>query len=149
MGAEDLFLDISRAQIVVEVEPGLANPDDFRVGSQGDQLLPAECGVILRLMRVHTDRAPNPVMRFGDRLHPGQLVETGADRQHRPDPGRSGARDNRFALCREIREVEVAMTVDEHQPCPPRLLRRRFDEAREDALRLGGSSPVAIRNGGR
>src|SRR5271167_2917951 len=105
MGAENAFLDIAGAQIVVEIEAGLADSDDLRMNGQLDQLLWSERGVILCLVRVHTDRAPDSFVSFSNRQHLAELVEPGADRQHRRDPGRAGTRNDRLALCREIREI--------------------------------------------
>src|SRR6516164_10349671 len=123
MGAENALLDIPWAQIIVEVEPGLADPDDLWMNGQRDQLLWSKRGVILRLVRMRTDRTPNSVIRFGDCTHSVELVEPGADRQHRLDPGRSGARDDRFALLSEFREIQMAMTVYEHRPLPSPIAR--------------------------
>src|SRR6266702_115691 len=60
------------------------------------------------------DRAPNIGIGFRDRADPRKLVETGPDRQHRRDAGGAGPRDDRIALLGEIREIEMAMAVDQH-----------------------------------
>ena len=151
MGAKDLLLDIAGAEIVMEVEPGLANPDDLRVRRQRDQLARREFRMIGRLMRMGPDRAPDPVMRLGDRPHRRELVEAGADRQHRADPGGAGARDHRVALGGEIRKIEMAMAVDQHRPLPslrsraPRSLRQSAGRCRAAwATRVPAASGVRV-----
>jgi hypothetical protein len=51
----------------VEIEPGFADPDDFLMDRQRGQLLRSEDGVILRLMRVCADRAPDAALSFSNR----------------------------------------------------------------------------------
>src|SRR6202011_5242959 len=103
-------------QIVMEIEPGLADPDDLRMGREGNQLLRRQFCVILCLVRMGTYRAPHLLVSLGNRPHPGKLVEPRADRQHRLDPCRAGPRYNCGALREEIRKIQVAMTVDQHGP---------------------------------
>src|SRR5437868_323111 len=86
MDAEDALLNIAGAQIVMEVEAGLADADDFWVVRQREKLLGEQRGVIGRLVRVRPDRAPDPVICLGNRPDPVEFVEPGAYRQHRFDP---------------------------------------------------------------
>src|SRR5579883_3622895 len=60
------------------------------------------------------DRAPYVGIGCCDRAHFEELVEPRADRQHRADPGASGPCDDRVALGREVREIEMAVAVDQH-----------------------------------
>ncbi len=117
MRPEHVFLHHARAVLVVEVEPGLANADHPRMRGERGQFGGRRPGVIGCLVRMGADRAPDVVMRLGNRAHRRKLVEPGRDRQHRPDPGRAGASNHRLALGREIRKIEMAMTVDQHFPC--------------------------------
>ena len=115
MGAKDAFLDVARAQIIMKIEPGLADADDLGVSRQRDQLIGQQCGMVGGLVRMGADRAPDRVVALGDRADLREMVEPGSDRQHRRDPGGARPGDDRRALRREIREVEMAMAVDQHR----------------------------------
>jgi hypothetical protein len=52
-------LDVARAEVVVEVEAGLADADHARIGAQLHQCLFGEVGILLGLVRVGSDRAPD------------------------------------------------------------------------------------------
>ena len=138
MGAEHLLLHLARAVVVVEIEPGLADADDPRVRRQCGQLGRGGRRVVGRLVRMRADRAPDIVIGFGDRPHRRELVEPGADRQHRADAGGARPGDHRIALGGEIREIEMAMAVDEHRRAAAASAGEAgfgLDEAREDAVR--------------
>src|SRR4051794_27291336 len=109
MGAEYLLLNVARAMLVVEVEPGLADTNDplmfgelRQFGSRYRRVLPC-------LVRVHADGAPNVLRRLGNGAHRRELVEARAYGQHRPDPCGVGACDNSIALGGEIRKIEMAV----------------------------------------
>src|SRR5579871_3344880 len=112
MGAEHPLLDVARTEIVVVIEPGLADADHLRLGRQRRQALGRQFGMIGRLMRMGPDRAPNIGIAFGDRANPLKCVEPGRDRQHCADAGGAGAGDDRVALLVEIGKIEVAVAVD-------------------------------------
>ena len=107
MDAEHAILNIARAQIVMKIEAGLADADDFWMIRQREKLVGEQGAMIGSLMRVRPDRAPDPVISLRDRPHPVELVEPGADRQHRFDPGRPGAGDDGIPLGRKIGEIEM------------------------------------------
>src|ERR1700733_8092520 len=80
-------------------------------------------------MRMDADRAPDVGIAFGDRAHTVELGDLGADGDHRADPGGAGPGDDRVALLGEIREIQMAMAVDElHRRV--RLSRPRYGETR-------------------
>ena len=86
---------------------------------QREKLVGEQGAMIGSLMRVRPDRAPDPVISLRDRPHPVELVEPGADRQHRFDPGRPGAGDDGIPLGRKIGEIEMAMAVDQPEAPAP------------------------------
>src|SRR5580700_5847920 len=98
----------------MEVQACLADADDLRVLGQREKMVGEQRAVIGSLMRMRPGRTPDIVISLGDRTHPVELVEPRADRQHRFDPGHPGAGDHGISLCREIREIEMAMAVDQH-----------------------------------
>src|SRR6516164_4079438 len=49
-----------------------------------------------------------------DREYLGMPLHTGRNSHHAPNSGSPGARNNRVEFSGEIREIEMAMTVDEH-----------------------------------
>jgi len=53
----------------MEIEPGLADADDARVGREPDQIGRAQRRVIGRIVRVDADRAPDVGVGLGDRPH--------------------------------------------------------------------------------
>src|SRR5207248_1451011 len=106
--------------------------------------------------RMHTDRAPDIGMRFGNRAHRRKLVEPRANRHHRADPGGTGALDDSLALWREVGEIEMAMAVDQQlrrSPLPPRHSAGRSraapeapgPRARHRKDRRSGAPPLAPR----
>ncbi len=114
MGAKHPFLHVARAVVVMKIEPGLADADNPLVRGEQGEIRGAQRRVVGCLVRVDADRAPDVGIRLGDRPHPGELIEAGPDRQHRPDPGGAGTRDDRVPLLGEIRKIEMAMAVDQH-----------------------------------
>src|SRR5947209_11831479 len=115
MDTEYPLLHLARAVVIVEVEPGLADANDPRMRRERREVLDARLRVIGGFMRMHPDRAPDVLIRFGDRAHRRKFVEPGANRHHRADPRGAGAFDDRLALFREIGEIEMAMAVDQHR----------------------------------
>ena len=97
----------------MEIETGFADPDDFGMLRQSDQLLCEELVVICRFVRVHANRTPDPVIGLRDRAYPRELVEPCTDRQHGFDPRRPSTADHGITFCREIRKVEMAVAVDQ------------------------------------
>ena len=98
-----------------------------------DQPVGGALPLLLRLVRMDADRAPDIVVALGDRAHALELVEPRADGQHAGDAGRPGARQHARLVVGELGEVEMAVAVDQHQ----RRRSCRLDVAREHALRLG------------
>ena len=49
-----------------------------------------------------------------DGQHPIEARDLGADRHHRADAGRPGVRDHVLELVFEVREIEMAVTVNQH-----------------------------------
>src|SRR5437868_10739158 len=107
----------------MKIEAGLSDADDARLRRERREFVRSRLGVIGRFVRMHTDRAPDIGMRFGNRAHRRKLVEPRANRHHRADPGGTGALDDSLALWREVGEIEMAMAVDQQlrrSPLPPR-----------------------------
>ena len=101
--------------LVVEVEAGLADPDHLGMTRRLDQPVGRTLALLLSLVRMHADRAPDIVVALGDRAHAVELVEPRADGQHGADAGGAGARQHaRLVFC-ELREVEMAVAIDKHQ----------------------------------
>src|ERR1700746_1366859 len=116
----------------MKVEAGLADADNFWVVGQGEKLVGEQRRVIGSLMRMRPDGAPYIIIGLGDRPHLVELVEPRAYREHRFDTGGPGTGDHGASLCREIREVEMAMAVDQHL----RASTRHFRESGSSGHRL-------------
>ena len=69
------------------------------------------CGVV----RMGADGAVHLVERFRDFKDLRKALHTCRDRHHAADTGTESAGDNRRPLLGEIRKIEMAMAVDEHQ----------------------------------
>src|SRR5260370_39664369 len=54
-------------------------------------------------------------MALGDRPHTLELIEPRADSQHARDARRPGTRQHACLVTGELREVEMAVAVDQHQ----------------------------------
>jgi hypothetical protein len=61
------------------------------------------------------DRAEDLRKPFCDGKYLRMPLHSGRNRDHAPDSGRPGARNNPVKLGGEIREIEMAVTVDEHR----------------------------------
>ena len=119
MGAEALGLLGARAVLVVEVEPGLADADDLGMARGLDQAVGRALPLLLGLVRMDADRAPDIAVALGDGAHLVELVEPGADGQHAGHAGGAGARQHAGLVARELGEVEMAVAVDQHQLAAP------------------------------
>ena len=67
--AEALLLRVARAVVVVIVEAGLADGDDFRMFGQRDQRLGVDVGLFRRVMRMGADRAEDVREFLRNRKH--------------------------------------------------------------------------------
>ena len=115
MGAEALLLLVARAVLVVEIEAGLADADDLGMARRLDQAVGRALPLLLGLVRMDADRAPDVVVALGDGAHLLELVEPRADRQHARHAGRAGARQHARLVAGKLGEVEMAVAVDQHQ----------------------------------
>src|SRR6185437_12725957 len=113
MGAEQRLLPRPRAVLIIEIEPGLADPHHLLMLRQRNE--PGDAWVRLgrRLVRMDADRAPHIAVALGDGAHPRKLAELGADGEQRLDAGPPRACQDLAALLRR-RIIEMAMAVDQH-----------------------------------
>ena len=123
VGAEALGLLGARAVLVIEVEAGLADADHLGMARRLDQPVGRALPLLLGLVRMHADRAPDIGVALGDGRAPVELVEPRADGQHAGHAGRAGARQHARLVAGKLGKVEMAVAVDQHQP--PRLSRTR------------------------
>src|SRR5690554_4918697 len=66
-------------------------------------------------MRMDADRAVNMREALGHRPHPVKLAHLRADGEHQPDACLMRTRNHLLDLRPEIREVKMAMAVNEHR----------------------------------
>src|SRR5262249_9347637 len=130
-------LFLAWAVLVVEIESGLADADYLGMACGLHESIWCTLPLLLRLVRMYANRAPDVGMALGDAPHEAELAQPRTNGQHPRDAGSAGARqDARLVAC-ELGEVEVAVAVDQHGAASGSL--RRIDKAREHALRLGQS----------
>ena len=129
MGAKHTLLDVARAQIVVIVEPGLADADDLGVLGQCRQTLRQQIGVIGGFVRMGADRTPDVVFTFGDRAHPGNwsrrvpivsIVPTPAARARAITASRSASKSGKSRW----QWLSTSITALPSPPIPPPLMPR-------------------------
>ena len=115
MGAEHPPRDFARRMVVVVVEPRLAQPDAFRMPRERDEFLDRRLFLLMRVMRMRANGAEN--LRIGLRhgLDAVEARQMRRDGDHPPDAPRLCARDDLRLFGREIGEVEMAVSVDEHR----------------------------------
>src|SRR3979490_3293282 len=94
VGAEAFGLLFARTVLVIEIEPGLADADDLGMARRLDQAVGRALPLLLRLVRMNADRAPDVLMTLGDGAHLVELVESRAHGQHARDAGCAGARQH-------------------------------------------------------
>jgi hypothetical protein len=64
---------------------------------------------------MHADRAPNVIVALGNRAHAIERAEARPDREHCSHTGGARAADNGVEFGPEVREVQMAVAVNEHQ----------------------------------
>src|SRR5258708_14543920 len=98
------FLGIARTVIVVIIEPGLADRDHLGMSRLLDQLLDCHIKLLMRMVRMRSDRTVDVRKSLGDRQ---QLVEPAhprGDRHDTADIRRRRPLPSRFAVALDIRE---------------------------------------------
>ncbi len=123
VGPEALGLLVARAVVVMEVEAGLADAHHLGMARRRDQPVGVALPLVLGLVRMDADRAPDIVVPLGDGADALELVEARADRQHGADSRRLRARQHARLVDCELGKVEMTMAVDQH--VRPRPLVRR------------------------
>lgn len=118
MAAEHLGLDVARAQVVVEVQPTFADADHAGPLRQLDQIGRRHGRMVLGLMRMGPDGAPDIVMGHGQGVGGLEGRELVRDLDHHLHPGLAGADDDFVAVLIELGRVQIDVAVDDHQPSP-------------------------------
>ena len=116
MGPEHRRLHIARAEVVVKIQPAFADAHDPGPSGQFNQPVGSQIDVILRLVRMGPDRAPDVLMRHGQTmggLEGRQLVR---DLDHQLDAGLTGPGDHGIAVLIKLGSMEIDVAVDDHPP---------------------------------
>ena len=135
MDAKTGRLGLPRAEIIVIVEPGFTDADDFRMLGERHQIRAPSRPAPRR----HDGDACPPCTRPADSARqsaaPIELPNPRADRHHQTDAGCLGARQNALKIFGKTLIVEMAMAVDDRRRhhAVPFLL----DIAREDGCGAG------------
>ena len=112
--AEDALLHVARRAIIVIIEPGLADADAFRMRRERDDLVGRDVSLLGRMMRMGPDREEDIGVAGRDGLKGGVAPHTGRDREKEADARLPRTSEHTGLIGREIREIEMAMAVDEH-----------------------------------
>lgn len=122
MDAEALCLDIARAQIIMIIEPRLADADHSGMARDVDELARRHVRLFGGIMRMRADGAEDIPVPLGDRQYLLEFPHPGADRQHEADACFFGASEDARQVLGEARIVEMAMAVDDdHAGTAPSL----------------------------
>jgi hypothetical protein len=115
----DVALEAARlgrvVALVVVIETGFADGDAARVVAEPDQVRGSDLGLFVRVMRMGPHRAPDVVVRLGDRRDLVEPPHPGRNRHHAADAGSRGAGQHSGAILGQLGEIEMAMAVDKHQ----------------------------------
>src|SRR5690242_11291084 len=96
------------------IQSGLADRHDFFSAAAGDEFGHAEIRLFMRVMRMRAGRAINLGEALCDRQQFRLPPYARRDGDHAIDTGSAGSRHHGIQLMRKIREVEMAVAVDQH-----------------------------------
>lgn len=114
MGAEASLLIGAWGIVIVVVEPGLADGHDLGVLGERHQLLGGHVRFFCRMMRMSANRAVDLIMCLGDAEHLVEAVDPRGDGEHQAHPRSLRPGEHGLALRGEIREIEMAVAIDQH-----------------------------------
>ena len=103
-----------RAVVVVEIQPGFANPDHLRMLRHPNQVVGRHLRLLGDVVRMDPDRAPNRFMSLGQAADRIELGHPRADGLQGADPGLRRARKHAIEIVAEVGEVEMAVAVNQH-----------------------------------
>ena len=100
--------------LVVEiVEAGFADGDYFGMAAQPYDLVHRHIQLFMGVVRMRADGTEDIGVRIGNLQQPVEAADAGGDGDHQPDAGRLGPGNDAVELIGKVREVEMAMVVDE------------------------------------
>ena len=113
MGEQALALCHGRALVVEIVEAGLTDRDALGMLRLGDDLRDCDVQLLVRIMGMRADGKKHARVRFGNLAIDVELFYPGRDGDQRGDAGRGRAAYDSVALGGKVREIEMAMMIDE------------------------------------
>ena len=108
--AEDLIVLCAIA--VVKVEPGFADPDDFRVRSSFQKIIRGQPPEVLCVVRMHTGTAPDVVMSFRNLENGRKVVEPVANREKPTNACGASAGENFFQVAGKRFAVKIDVCIE-------------------------------------
>ena len=99
------------------VEAGFADGDDFCGATAPYEFGRRHVELLMCIMRMSAKRGVNIRKAVRYRKHFALAPNARRDRNHTLDTGGAGARHHRIELIGKIREIEMAMAVDQHWHC--------------------------------
>ncbi len=112
--AEAFRLRLGTPVLVEVVEARFTNRDDLRMMRQADDLACGNAALLVRVVRMRADRAPDIVVALGDGADLVELPDARGDRDHGAHAGRFRARDDAVQIGRELWKVQVAVVINKH-----------------------------------
>jgi hypothetical protein len=105
---------VSRAAAMWRRKPGLADRYHLGVPAAGDEVLSRDVRLLMRVMRMRPHRTVDIGESLGYLQQLVELAHPGRNGDDPPYPGRRRPLDNGVEVRGEVREVEMAVAVDEH-----------------------------------
>ena len=112
MSAKETLLDIAGAVVVMKIQAGFAQADNFRMLGQLDQALRRDLRFITGVMRVNADGAKDVLKLLGNGQDGVKLGDTGANGDHMADTGVGGTGHDVVHFAFEVGEVQVTVAID-------------------------------------
>ena len=114
---EDLFLPIARREIVVKIQPGLADGHQarMRIAMHGGECVEIAVRTLAGFVWVNSGRHEHVLMRFEDAGGVGGVGGRGGDGDHTIDALLGGSFDQSVSLRGQLRKCQVAVRVDQHR----------------------------------
>ena len=96
------------------IEPCFAERHDFGMPRAPSEIGWGKIKLLVRMMRMRSDRAEDVRKPFSDRKHIAMASHARRNRDHANESGVTGARNDAVELSLEIGKVEMAVAIDEH-----------------------------------
>ncbi len=114
MTSEARFLVLDRAEVIMIVQPGLADRHDLVTRSRRKDVLQRQILFFCGVVRMRSGGAEDVRIRLSQRVDLVKTAHPRANRDHRTDALLTRSLDHGIAFGCEIGKIQMAMAVDKH-----------------------------------